>query len=211
MRRKTYNYIRKLLYYFRVFFKHGILLPDFIIDKNVYIEGLKNIDIGKNSIIFKYTVLNTYPNPYSNPYRLKIPDGNIKINSNTRIKNNVLIYTYNGFVKVGENCTINPFCVIYGNGGVTIGNNVLIATSTIIVSSNHVFADLRIDINKQGLKTKGIVIEDNVWIGANCTILDGSYISEGVIVAANSVVRGKLLKNSVYAGTPARFIKKRNE
>jgi acetyltransferase-like isoleucine patch superfamily enzyme len=55
----------------------------------------------------------------------------------------------------------------------------------------------------------GIIIEDDVWIGANSVILDGAIIRKGVVVGAGSVVRGELRTYTVYAGNPLREIGRR--
>ncbi|GAA1955129.1 acyltransferase [Agromyces allii] len=117
---------------------------------------------------------------------------------------------YGGSIRLGDNCTVNPYTVIYGHGGVQIGDNVRIATHSVIVSANHVFSDPDQPIYQQGVTAEGIVIEDDVWIGANVTILDGAHIGHGCVVAAGSVVRGHHAPMSVLGGTPARVLKKRN-
>jgi acetyltransferase-like isoleucine patch superfamily enzyme len=98
-------------------------------------------------------------------------------------------------------------CMIYGQGGLEIGNNVLIAVNTVIIPSNHNFSDLATSIKDQGETSKGIFIEDNVWIGANCTILDGVRIGSGSVIAAGSVVNRDISPNALVAGIPAKFIK----
>ena len=54
---------------------------------------------------------------------------------------------------------------------------------------------------------KGIVIEDDVWVGAGATLLDGAFLAEGSVLAAGAVLTGKTKPYSVYGGVPARFIK----
>jgi acetyltransferase-like isoleucine patch superfamily enzyme len=115
-----------------------------------------------------------------------------------------------GNIVVGNRTSINQYCVINGYGGVSVGSDVLIAAFTSIYSSNHVFVDKSIPIARQGLSTKGGVrIEHNVWIGAHSVILDGVSIGEGSVVAAGSVVTSSLPAFGIYAGVPAKLIKKR--
>lgn len=111
----------------------------------------------------------------------------------------------NGNLVIGSNCQINSGCVIYTGNGIQIGNGVLIAANTTVAATNHEFARRDLPIYMQGHSTEhaGIVIEDDVWIGANCVLLDGAYIGTGSIVAAGSVVRGKLSQFGVFAGIPA--------
>jgi acetyltransferase-like isoleucine patch superfamily enzyme len=117
--------------------------------------------------------------------------------------------TYGGVIKIGDGCSINPYSILYGHGNLTIGNNVLIAAHTVIIPANHNFKDLEIPIHQQGLTTKGICIEDNVWIGAGCKILDGVTIGFGAIVAAGAVVTKDVVPNTIVGGVPARLLKTR--
>jgi acetyltransferase-like isoleucine patch superfamily enzyme len=101
--------------------------------------------------------------------------------------------------------------MIYGTGGLKIGNDVRIATHVVITPAGHVFDKKDIPIRLQGVEMKGIVIEDDVWIGANATILDGVIIGRGCVIGAGSVVTKSLPEYSVAVGVPARVIYKRGE
>jgi len=72
---------------------------------------------------------------------------------------------------------------------------------------------LRIDIpiRLQGVTRQGIVIEDDCWIGAKVTFLDGAHVGRGCVIAAGAVVRGEIPAYSIAAGVPARVIKSRKE
>lgn len=135
--------------------------------------------------------------------------GSITIGKNSEILDYVMLLTYKGEIEIGDNCSINPFCVIYGHGGVKIGNDVLIATHTVIIPSNHNFSSLDRPIRLQGNTSKGIIIEDDVWIGAGCKILDGVIIGKSSIVAAGSVVNKSIEPYSIVGGVPAKLIRKR--
>jgi acetyltransferase-like isoleucine patch superfamily enzyme len=135
--------------------------------------------------------------------------GKIAIGNNCELLYGVLIMTYGGFVEIGNNCSINPYTVLYGHGGLKIGNNVLIAGHTLIIPSNHNFDDLSKPIYHQGETKKGIVIEDDVWIGSGCRILDGVTIHSGAIVAAGAVVTKDVPPFSIVGGVPAKVIKMR--
>ena len=110
-----------------------------------------------------------------------------------------------GEVVIGPDCAINSGVVIYTGNGVRIGEAVLIAANCTLAPTNHAFADRTRRIRDQGFQTSrgGIIIEDDVWLGANVVVLDGAVIGKGTVVAAGSVVRGRLEPYSIYAGAPA--------
>lgn len=135
--------------------------------------------------------------------------GSITIGNGTELLYGVILMTYGGHIKIGTNCSINPYTVLYGHGNLTIGNNVLIAGHTLIIPANHIFDSMDIPIAKQGETRKGIVIEDNVWIGSGCRILDGVTIGSGAVIAAGAVVNKNVDPNTVVGGVPARLIKNR--
>lgn len=118
-----------------------------------------------------------------------------------------------GEVVIGEDCAINSGCVLYTGNGIRIGDAVLIAANCTLAPTNHEFDDVSKRIRDQGFQPSrgGIVIEDDVWLGANVVVLDGAVIGKGAIVAAGSVVRGVLEPYSIYAGTPAKRVGARGE
>lgn len=109
-----------------------------------------------------------------------------------------------GHVTIGTHSYINSGCVLYTGNGIVIGNDVLIAANCTLAPVNHAFADRETPIRLQGFCSSkgGITIEDDVWIGANTVILDGTLIRQGCIVGAGSVVRGELEAFGIYAGNP---------
>lgn len=135
--------------------------------------------------------------------------GTLNIGSDARVLTGVVIRCFNGKVELGSHVSLNPYCVIYGDGGVTIGNEVRIAAHTVVVAQNHNFDDLSQPIRLQGNRSTGIHIGNDVWIGANVTILDGAKIGDGCVIGAGSVVRGEIPPFSIAVGTPARVIRKR--
>ena len=118
-----------------------------------------------------------------------------------------------GDVVIGADCAINSGTVIYTGNGVRIGDGVLIAANCTLAPTNHEFGDRSRRIRDQGFQPSrgGIVIEDDVWLGANAVLLDGATIGRGAIVAAGAVVRGTVEPYAIYAGAPARRIGTRGE
>jgi len=134
----------------------------------------------------------------------------IIIKKDTVISDFVSIVLNEGLIEIGENCSINSFCHISGNGGLRIGNNVRIASNTVIIPANHKFDNPNIPITFQGETQKGIKIEDDVWIGAGVKILDGVTIGTGSVIGAGSVVNKSIPPMSVAVGVPAKVVKKRS-
>jgi len=114
-----------------------------------------------------------------------------------------------GKISVGHHSAFGPYAAVYGLGSASIGSYVAIAAFSTVVASNHNFSDRERYIRLQGSTGKGISIEDDVWIGSNCVILDGVTIGKGSVVAAGAVVNKNVTPYSVVAGVPARFIKER--
>jgi acetyltransferase-like isoleucine patch superfamily enzyme len=135
--------------------------------------------------------------------------GTIEIDEKTEILDGVMLFTYGGNIKIGKSCSINAQTILYGHGGLTIGNDVLIAGQCMIIPSNHNFSDKTKTILSQGNTSKGITIHDDVWIAHGCSILDGITIGKGAIIAAGSVVNKDVPPYTVYGGVPAKFIKNR--
>ncbi|MGO9566180.1 MAG: acyltransferase [Desulfomonilaceae bacterium] len=133
------------------------------------------------------------------------------IGDHTFILKGALVYSYGGNIKIGSRVGINPYAIIYGHGGVEIGDNVMVAAHTIIIPANHNTDRIDIPMNSQGLTCKGIRIEEDAWLGARVTVLDGVTIGKGSVVGAGSVVNESIPPYSIAVGVPARVIGSRLE
>ncbi|MDQ2178551.1 DapH/DapD/GlmU-related protein [Marinifilum sp. D714] len=134
---------------------------------------------------------------------------NVTVGNNVNIGDNVEIRcNKKNRITIGNNCTINRNSMIMGN--VVVGNYCLIAPNCKIIGSNHNFSDRKEFIKKQGISSKGIEIEDDVWLGANVVIVDGVTIGMGSVIGASSVVTKDIPPYSIAVGNPCRVIKKRN-
>lgn len=110
-------------------------------------------------------------------------------------------------ITAGNNCSFNSYSVVHGK--VTLGDNVRIAPGAKIFGENHGFSAIDIPICTQPNTRKGIVIESDVWIGANAVICDGARVGAHSVIGAGSVVTHDIPPYSVAAGNPARVIKSR--
>jgi virginiamycin A acetyltransferase len=137
----------------------------------------------------------------------------IRIGANTLIDSFVKIKPAGGMgdVVIGADSAINSGTVIYTGNGVTIGDAVAVAANCTFAPTNHAIADRSRRIRDQGFQPSkgGIVVEDDVWIGAGVVLLDGAVVRKGAVIAAGSVVRGEVEAYAIYAGAPARKIGER--
>jgi virginiamycin A acetyltransferase len=137
----------------------------------------------------------------------------IVIGAHTQVYDFVVIRCVggDGDVVIGEHCYLNPHCVLYSGSGIRFGDYVLVGPGCSIVPANHAIDRTDVVIRKQGFMPSrgGVVVEDDVWIGANCVLLDGTHIETGAVVAAGSVVSGRVTARSVWGGNPCRLIRAR--
>jgi len=112
-------------------------------------------------------------------------------------------------IQIDHSTQINPYTTIYGD--VKIGKYVMIAPHVMLAGGGHGYNDISVPMIYQDSTSKGgIVIEDDVWIGANSTIVDGVTIGKGAIIAAGSVVITDVIPYEIVGGIPAKRIKMRN-
>lgn len=133
------------------------------------------------------------------------------------IADNVIFYprvsfSGTGVVKIGRGSKIGEDCIIYSNsdgGGITIGEDTIIAGQTYIIDSNHnISANEK--IVEQGLTALPISIGNDVWIGANCSIIKGAKIEDHAVIGAKSLVNTTIAENSIAFGVPASEYSKRH-
>lgn len=112
---------------------------------------------------------------------------------------------------VGSNCGINTGTYINAKGGVSLGDYVLIGTNVTISSGKHPIQGITPPIFERPTIPEKIIIEDDVWIGANAVIMPGVTIKKGTIVGAGAIVTRDTEEYSVVIGAPAHVIRYRNE
>jgi len=144
--------------------------------------------------------------------RLRIVGGGrIVLGEGCWVGEGAMLLTYGGDIVVGKRTSFNPYCVVYGHGGLRIGDDVRIAAQTVIIPANHGFDDPHVPIGRQPLTKRGIAIENDVWLGAGVQVLDGVTVATGCVVAAGAVVTRSTEPMGVYAGVPTRLLRKRGE
>jgi virginiamycin A acetyltransferase len=109
-----------------------------------------------------------------------------------------------GDLLIGSDTTINSGCVLYTGNGIQIGRGCAIGANCTFAPVNHAYLRRALTIREQRFAPSkgGIVIGDDVWIGANCVLLDGALIPDGCVIGAGSLVRGRLDPYGVYVGNP---------
>jgi acetyltransferase-like isoleucine patch superfamily enzyme len=129
-------------------------------------------------------------------------------------RNSILVCTgivsFKGIgITIGNRTGINAYAYLGGQGGLTIGDDVILGPNVHIFSENHNFSHPDIVIKDQGFTKAPVKIGNNCWIGAGAIILAGVEIGYGCVIAAGSVVTKSIPDNSVAGGVPAKVIKSR--
>jgi acetyltransferase-like isoleucine patch superfamily enzyme len=112
-------------------------------------------------------------------------------------------------ITIGDRTGIGARAFLAGQGGITIGNDVITGPNIQVFSENHNFDNVTQTIKEQGVTKQAVIIGNNCWLGGGITILAGVILGDGCVVAAGSVVNKSFPANSIIAGVPAKLIKSR--
>jgi acetyltransferase-like isoleucine patch superfamily enzyme len=191
-----------LSFFIKLFLRfYGVKVGD-----KFYIEGTpklkingkgSNIQIGDNVSIFGNIDLRNRENGKI------IIKNKVKIDTNSRI-----VAARDGIIKIDENSVIGPFTIINGGGNVMIGKKVIFAKNISINANDHKHKKYD-NICDQGFIYADIIIEDDVWLGANVCVNKGVTIKKGSIVGANAVVTKDTDPYSINVGIPSKKISER--
>lgn len=116
--------------------------------------------------------------------------------------------SFSSNVEIGNSSSIGDFAYIQGH--LNIGSNVMIAPNCVFIAADHVIDRIDIPMNMQGRTEGHIIIEDDVWIGYGCIVLNNVRIGHGAVVAAGAVVVHDVPPLMIVGGVPAKEIKYRN-
>lgn len=170
------------------------------IENNVRICYADSIRLGRNVYLDQGVYLHASPN-------------GIQIGDNSFVMHGSVLHVYNfrnlphAFIQIGANSLIGEMNVLRGQGGITIGDRVYTAPLVQMLAVNHVFNDPSVPMVDQGITADGIVVEDDVWIGAGAIVTDGVRIGRGAVVAAGAVVTGDVPPYTVVGGVPAKVLR----
>ena len=189
--------MRALLY--RPFLHRGSNMG--FIESNVDLFYMDSIRLRKGVYIDKYC-------------RLHASNAEIILGNNNRVMKGAYIRSYVSNARKGEGIITGSECWIgvnatldSGQGGLTLGNNVLIGPNVVIITGNHDYEKADLPSIEQEYYGKPIHISDNVWIGANAVVLGGVSIGEHSVVAAGAVVTRDVAPYTVVGGNPAKKIR----
>lgn len=192
------EYLKKIDIYRK---EMGLFAEDSCIQSKAFIKSpLNKLFLGNNVFIEDYSTLECTSD-----------NSAIHIGDRSIIRSFATLTSARGKIKIGSDCSVNPYTILFGNGDLTIGNWVRIATHVVINPGNHLYDDIDTPIDLQPFTDKGVIIEDDVWIGAGATILEGCTIGKGSVIGAGTVVTKSVEPYSVVVGVPGRVIKKRGE
>lgn len=146
---------------------------------------------------------------YISPRAVLQEHARIVIGQRTLVGRHVELVPQGGSITIGNDCSLNNHVVFYGAGGITVRDGCRIATGVVIVAFNHGYDDLTLPIRRQPITARGVVVEDEVWIGARSILLDGVTVGSGSVIGAGSVVTHDVPEYAVVAGNPARVLRRR--
>jgi acetyltransferase-like isoleucine patch superfamily enzyme len=170
------------------------------IEDGVRLRFASHIRLGKGVYLDQGVYLHACPN-------------GIEIGDGTLVMHHAELHVYNfrdlphAGIRIGRDSLIGEFNVIRGQGGVTIGDRVYFAPLAQVLAVNHVYDDPSRPFVEQGITAQGIVVEDDVWVGAGAIITDGVRVGQGAVIGAGAVVTEDVPPHTVVAGVPARVVR----
>ena len=190
-------FLRKILYKSII----GRFGSGSVIGRNVTLRHPHKIVIGNHVVIDDTVVLDAKGDA----------DTVIRIGDGAVLTRGTVISCKGGSITIGERANFSHGCIVHANAPVVIGNHCLLAAGCYLVGvANHPFDRIDIPMMTQRSTARGIVLEDDVWLGAKVVVLDGVTVEKGSVVGACSLVNASLPALSIAVGCPARVIKKRD-
>ncbi len=169
--------------------------------KNCIVLNKKNIVFGKNVTLGNFTIIDGYASQ-----KLLFGD-NVNIGAYSSVSSTSHMSKYGKGLSIGNNSGIGKFTEFGAAGGITIGKDVIMGSYISFHSENHNFTDNKRLIREQGVTSEGIILGNNIWVGAKVTFLDGCRIGNNCVIAAGAVVKDAFPDNVVIGGVPARILK----
>lgn len=154
--------------------------------KKIHTKYMKGIYIGRN-VVNKGATLVLY--------------------ENSSIGDNVIFWG-SGTISIGKNSSIGDNSIVHShiNGGIYLGEEIIIGPGLNMIDSDHKYEEPTL-IRHQGMNSKKIIIDDDVWVGSNVTILKGTILKKHSVVGACSLLNKEYPEKSVIVGIPGKVIK----
>jgi acetyltransferase-like isoleucine patch superfamily enzyme len=162
-------------------------------------RGVKSIEFGEGARMHRTAAA------------LSNDDGHIRLGRDVWVGRGAVVNCWSGFVHLGDRVRVGPMVMLYGDGGLEIGDDTMFGPQAIVEAGNHDFDRLDISVFDQGSSDRGVRIGRDVWIGAHATVLDGVTIGDQAIVGAGAVVTKDVPARAIVAGVPARQIGERGK
>ena len=176
--------------------KHRVWAEQWQADYQAYLMDMETVTIGKNCFI----------SPLAHIFAER--GRTIEIGDNTFIAADC---TLHGPLNIGREVAINHHCILDGGRvGIKLHDQVRMAAYCHLYAFDHGMA-LDQPIYQQAVRSQGIEIERDVWLGAHVGIKDGIHIHEQAVIGMNSMVTKDVDARAIMAGNPARFIRFRGE
>lgn len=170
------------------------------IEDGVRIRFASNVSLGNGAYLDHGVYLHACP-------------GGISIGAGSLVMKNAILHVYNfrdlprAGIAVGARSLIGEGCILRGQGGIAIGDDVYLGTLVQLLAVNHVFSDTSRPVSHQGITAQGISIADGAWLGSGAIILDGVKIGRNAVVGAGAVVNRDVPDYCVAVGSPARVVR----
>lgn len=136
-----------------------------------------------------------------------IGSGTLVLHKNAKIREYSIIEMNDGILEIGESSILGYYNFVQCTGTIKIGKGVLIGPQTVILASSHPISDK--PFVGAGLTRGTIIMEDDIWIGANVTIGWNTTINSKAIIGANSFVNRDIPSGQIWGGNPVKYIKLR--
>lgn len=170
------------------------------IEDGVRIRFASNVRLGRGAYLDHGSYLHACP-------------GGITIGAESLVMKNAILHVYNfrdlpnAGIRIGARSLIGESCILRGQGGIFIGDDVYLGTLVQLLAVNHVFDDVSRPISQQGITAQGITIADGAWVGSGAIVLDGVRVGRNAVVGAGAVVTKDIPDYCVAVGNPARVVR----
>jgi len=170
------------------------------IEDGVRIRFASNISLGRGVYLDHGSYLHACPS-------------GIRIGAESMVMKNAILHVYNfrdlphAGISIGARSLIGEACILRGQGGIVIGDDVYLGTLVQVLAVNHIFSDTSRPVSQQGITAQGIEVADGAWIGSGAILLDGVRVGRNAVVGAGALVNHDVPDYCVAVGNPARVVR----